>query len=119
MATALTYSIEESALIGGLIAEYFSRASVSDSVRLAYRQVYQHLMDGHLTQDDLGQIQAALDFLLPVFPTEREAQKTFRAAILKTKAMLKGKNIRPEIALPLICSNLEYKSIAAENTSEK
>ena len=91
MATALTYSIEESALIRGLIAEYFSRASVSESLRLAYRQVYQHLMDGHLTQDDLGQIQAALDFLLPVFPTEREAQKTFRAAILKTKAMLKNK----------------------------
>lgn len=52
----MQYSIEESALIGGLITEYFSRASVSDSVRLAYRQVYQHLMDGHLTQDDLGRI---------------------------------------------------------------
>lgn len=61
----MQYSIEESALIGGLITEYFSRASVSDSVRLAYRQVYQHLMDGHLTQDDLGQIQAALDLLPP------------------------------------------------------
>ena len=90
-AAGMQYSIEESALIGGLITEYFSRASVSDSVRLAYRQVYQHLMDGHLTQDDLGQIQAALDFLLPVFPTEREAQKTFRAALLKTKAMLRRK----------------------------
>ena len=89
-AAGMQYSIEESALIGGLITEYFSRASVSGSVRLAYRQVYQHLMDGHLTQDDLGRIQAALDFLLPVFPTEREAQKTFRAAILKTKAMLKS-----------------------------
>lgn len=87
----MQYSIEESALIGGLITEYFSRASVSDSVRLAYRQVYQHLMDGHLTQDDLGRIQAALDFLLPVFPAEREAQKTFHTAILKTKAMLKSK----------------------------
>lgn len=87
----MQYSIEESALIGGLITEYFSRASVFDSVRLAYRQVYQHLMDGHLTQDDLGRIQAALDFLLPVFPTEREAQKTFRAALLKTKAMLRRK----------------------------
>ena len=90
-AVGMQYSIEESALIGGLIAEYFSRASVSDSVRLAYRQVYHHLMDGHLTQDDLGRIQAALDFLLPVFPTEREAQKTFRAALLKTKAMLRRK----------------------------
>ena len=58
---------------------------------MAYRQVYQHLTDGHLTQDDLKRIQAALDFLLPVFPAEREAQKTFRAAILKTKAMLKNK----------------------------
>lgn len=90
-AAGMQYSIEESALIGGLITEYFSRASVSGSVRLAYRQVYQHLMDGHLTQDDLGRIQAALDFLLPVFPTEREAQKTFRAALLKTKAMLRRK----------------------------
>ena len=58
-------------------------------MRLAYRQVYQHLMDGHLTQDDLGRIQAALDFLLPVFPTEREAQKTFRAAILKNESHAK------------------------------
>ena len=58
---------------------------------MAYRQVYQHLTDGHLTQDDLKRIQAALDFLLPVFPAEREAQKTFRTAILKTKAMLRGR----------------------------
>ena len=49
------------------------------------------LLDGYLTLDDLKRIQAALDFLLPVFPTEREAQKIFRAAILKTKAMLKRK----------------------------
>ena len=47
------------------------------------------LLDGYLTLHDLKRIQAALDFLLPVFPAEREAQKTFRAAILKTKAMLK------------------------------
>lgn len=91
MATALTYSIEESALISSLIAEYFSRASVSESLRLAYRQVHWHLTDGHLTSDDLKRIQAALDFLLPVFPPEREAQKIFRAAILKTKAMLKSR----------------------------
>ena len=45
----MQYSLEESALIGGLIAEYFSRASVSESLRAAYRQVYQHLIDGHLT----------------------------------------------------------------------
>jgi len=79
----MQYSIEESALIGGLIAEYFSRTSVSET------RVHQHLLDGRLTQEDLKRIQAALDFLLPVFPAEREAQKTFRAAILKTKAMLK------------------------------
>ena len=87
----MQYSLEESALIGGLIAEYFSRASVSESLRAAYRQVYQHLIDGHLTQDDLRRIQAVLDFLLPVLPPEREAHKTFRAAILKTKAMLKSR----------------------------
>ena len=84
----MQYSIEESALIGGLIAEYFSRTSVSETLRMA-RRVHQHLLDGRLTQEDLKRIQAALDFLLPVFPAEREAQKTFRAAILKTKAMLK------------------------------
>ena len=44
------------------------------------------LLDGYLTLDDLKRIQAALDFLLPVFPAEREAQKTFRAAILKSRA---------------------------------
>ena len=87
----MIYSIEESALISGLIAEYFSKESVSEPLRLAYRQVYRHLMAGHLTQDDLKRIQAALDFLLPVFPPEREAQKIFRAAILKTKAMLKSR----------------------------
>ena len=87
----MQYSLEESALIGGLIAEYFSRESVSEPLHLAYRQVHRHLTDGHLTQDDLRRIQAALDFLLPVFPPEREAQKTFRAAILKTKAMLKSR----------------------------
>ena len=90
-AAGMQYSIEESALIGGLIAEYFSRTSVSETLRMAYRRVHQHLLDGRLTQDDLKRIQAALDFLLPVFPAEREAQKTFRAAILKTKAMLKSR----------------------------
>ena len=59
--------------------------------RCVWHTGHQHLLDGHLTQDDLKRIQAALDFLLPVFPAEREAQKTFRAAILKTKAMLKNK----------------------------
>ena len=86
----MQYSLEESALISGLIAEYFSRESVSEPLRLAYRQVHRHLMDNHLTQDDLKRIQAVLDFLLPVFPPEREAQKTFQAAILKTTAMLKS-----------------------------
>ena len=71
----MQYSIEESALIGGLITEYFSRASVSDSVRLAYRQVYQHLMDGHLTQDDLGRIQAALDSCSRSFPLNAKHRK--------------------------------------------
>lgn len=85
----MQYSIEESALIGGLIAAYFSRPSVAESLQAAYQQVHRHLTDGHLTQDDLKRIQAALDFLLPVFPSEREAQKVFRAALLKTKAMLK------------------------------
>lgn len=87
----MQYSIEESALIGGLIAEYFSRESVSEPLRAAYRRVHQHLVADCLTADDLTRIQTALDFLLPVFPAEREAQKTFRAAILKTKAMLKSK----------------------------
>lgn len=87
----MQYSLEESALISGLIAEYFSRESVSEPLRLAYQQVHQHLTDGYLTPDDLKRIQAALDFLLPVFPPEREAQKIFRAAILKTKAMLKSR----------------------------
>ena len=59
----MQYSLEESALISGLIAEYFSRESVSEPLRLAYQQVHQHLTDGYLTPDDLKRIQAALDFL--------------------------------------------------------
>ena len=50
------------------------------------------LLDGYLTLDDLKRIQAALDFLLPVFPAEREAQKIFRAA--------KKKNIKNEADKP-------------------
>ncbi len=87
----MQYSMEESALIGGLIAAYFSRSSVSESLQAAYRRVHQHLVDGYLTLDDLKRIQIALDFLLPMFPSEREAQRVFRAALLKTKAMLKSK----------------------------
>jgi len=60
----------------------------SEVFRIAWHSA---LLDGYLTLDDLKRIQAALDFLLPVFPAEREAQKIFRAAILKTKAMLKRK----------------------------
>ena len=67
----MTYSIEESALISGLIVEYFSRASVSEPLRLAYRQVHRHLMDNHLTQDDLKRIQAVLVCVVPTMDLQK------------------------------------------------
>lgn len=85
----MQYSTEEAALICGLISEYFTSPKVSGSLRERYAQVYRRLNNGALCTEDLRDIQGVLDFLFPVFPNEREAQKTYRAAQLKTKALLR------------------------------
>lgn len=85
----MQYSTEEAALICGLISAYFTGSTISEALRERYAQVYRRLNDGILCAEDLRDIQGVLEFLFPVFPNEREGQKTYRAAQLKTKALLR------------------------------
>lgn len=85
----MQYSTEEAALICGLISAYFTSPTVMESLRKRYAEVYRHISSGELCVEDLQDIQSALEFLFPLFPCEREAQKTYRATQLKTKALLR------------------------------
>ena len=61
------FTMDEVALIDGLIATYFVSDSVSEDVRVRYYETHQHLQDNRTDYVDLRNIQEALFFLAPLF----------------------------------------------------
>lgn len=61
------FTMDEVALIDGLIATYFVADSVSESVRVRYYETHQHLQDNRTDYVDLRNIKEALFFLAPLF----------------------------------------------------
>ena len=61
------FTMDEVALIDGLIATYFVAESVSESVRVRYYETHQHLQDNRTDYVDLRNIKEALFFLAPLF----------------------------------------------------
>ena len=80
--------LNEAALIGGLISNYFLRPAVSAALKNSYIHVLEHLHTGRVSAADLKQIQKALTFLMPTCQLSREAQRDLMGASLKTTALL-------------------------------
>ena len=77
-----------SALIGGLISNYFFQPAVDASLKDAYGQVLEHLHQNALTSSDLHQIRKAVNFLMPMCQTNRQTQRELMGVNMKTTALL-------------------------------
>lgn len=64
------FTMDEVALIDGLIATYFVADSVSESVRVRYYETHQHLQDNRTDYVDLRNIKEALSFFGSVISWE-------------------------------------------------
>ena len=82
------YTEEETGLICGLLQSYFSPRSVSDQVRMRYRETHLHLQRKEIDQTDLLNIRNALTFLAPLFQGSRQTEKEIWPIIAKTDAFL-------------------------------
>lgn len=83
------FTMDEVALIDGLIATYFVAESVSESVRVRYYETHQHLQDNRTDYVDLRNIKEALFFLAPLFHGSIQFEKDIWSVIAKTQRLLK------------------------------
>lgn len=83
------FTMDEVALIDGLIATYFVAESVSESVRVRYYETHQHLQDNRTDYVDLRNIRDALFFLAPLFHGSIQFEKDIWSVIAKTQRLLK------------------------------
>lgn len=84
------FTMDEVALIDGLIATYFVADSVSESVRIRYYKMHQHLQDNRTDYADLRNIKEALFFLAPLFHGSIQFEKDIWSVIAKTQRLLKA-----------------------------
>ena len=84
----MQYTDTETALIGGLISNYFFQPAVDTSLKDAYGRVLEHLHQNALTPSDLQQIRKAVNFLLPMCQTNRQTQRELMGVNMKTTALL-------------------------------
>ena len=83
------FTMDEVALIDGLIATYFVSDSVSEDVRVRYYETHQHLQDNRTDYVDLRNIKEALFFLAPLFHGSIQFEKDIWSVIAKTQRLLK------------------------------
>ena len=83
------FTMDEVALIDGLIATYFVADSVSESVRIRYYKTHQPLQDNRTDYVDLRNIRDALFFLAPLFHGSIQFEKDIWSVIAKTQRLLK------------------------------
>ena len=83
------FTMDEVALIDGLIATYFVSDSVSEDVRVRYYETHQHLQDNRTGYEDLRNIKEALFFLAPLFHGSIQFEKDIWSVIAKTQRLLK------------------------------
>ena len=83
------FTMDEVALIDGLIATYFVSGSVSEDVRVRYYETHQHLQDNRTDYVDLRNIKEALFFLAPLFHGSIQFEKDIWSVIAKTQRLLK------------------------------
>ena len=79
------FTMDEVALIDGLIATYFVADSVSESVRVRYYETHQHLQDNRTDYADLRNIKEALFFLLRYFMVVSNLKRIFGQSLQRRR----------------------------------
>lgn len=79
------FTMDEVALIDGLIATYFVADSVSESVRIRYYKTHQHLQDNRTDYADLRNIKEALFFLAPLFHGSIQFERIFGQSLQRRR----------------------------------
>ena len=88
-ASCMFFTIDEAALIDGLIASYFVSGSVSEDVRARYYKTHQHLQLNRTDREDLRNIREGLSFLAPLFHGSVQLEKEIWSIIAKTQRPLR------------------------------
>ena len=83
------FTMDEVALIDGLIATYFVADSVSEDVRVRYYETHQHLQDNRTDYVDLRNIKEALFFLAPLFHGSIQFEKGYLVSHCKDAEIIK------------------------------
>ena len=86
----MPYTMEEDAVVCGLLWLYLERDSVDQVVRERYRTFQQDLKQGTLCRSDYQWAEMALRFLKPYWWQAHEDQRALENALLKTR-ILAGK----------------------------
>lgn len=84
------YDIEEISVIEGLIGDYLLRPT-SPEIAERYFRVFENLQNGHVLEDDLLDIQSALELFSSMFSGQPELRASIMDAQVKTRALLKNK----------------------------
>lgn len=79
------FTMDEVALIDGLIATYFVAESVSESVRVRYYETHQHLQDNRTDYVDLRNIKEALFFWLRYFMGVSNSKRIFGQSLQRRR----------------------------------
>ena len=79
------FTMDEVALIDGLIATYFVAESVSESVRVRYYETHQHLQDNRTDYVDLRNIKEALFFWLRYFMGVSNLKRIFGQSLQRRR----------------------------------
>lgn len=79
------FTMDEVALIDGLIATYFAADSVSESVRVRYYETHQHLQDNRTDYVDLRNIKEALFFWLRYFMGVSNLKRIFGQSLQRRR----------------------------------
>lgn len=79
------FTMDEVALIDGLIATYFVADSVSESVRVRYYETHQHLQDNRTDYVDLRNIKEALFFWLRYFMGVSNLKRIFGQSLQRRR----------------------------------
>lgn len=79
------FTMDEVALIDGLIATYFVADSVSESVRVRYYETHQHLQDNRTDYVDLRNIRRPFSFWLRYFMGVSNLKRIFGQSLQRRR----------------------------------
>ena len=79
------FTMDEVALIDGLIATYFVSESVSEDVRVRYYETHQHLQDNRTGYEDLRNIKGPFSFWLPYFMGVSSLRRIFGQSLQRRR----------------------------------